>query len=117
MECYKVLFIQKGVVILLLLAILVPELVFVSSVLPKTQEEAVAEKIIMSLEGEITDETYAKLQEMQDEIDTTISAYEEANQKYLAGEIEYEEYYVYESANESAKLQNKALNIVRERIT
>ena len=71
----------------------------------------------MSLEGEITDKTYAKLQEMQDEIDTTISAYEEANQKYLAGEIEYEEYYVYESANESAKLQNKALNIVRERIT
>ena len=117
MECYKVLFIQKGVVILLLFAVLVPELVFVSSVLPKTQEEAAAEKIIMSLEGEITDETYAKLQEMQDEIDATISAYEEANLKYLAGEMEYEEYYVYESASESAKLQNRALDIVKKRIT
>lgn len=117
MECYKVLFIQKGVVILLLLAVLVPELVFVSSVLPKTQEEAAAEKIIMSLEGEITDETYTKLQEMQDGIDTTISEYEQAYQKHLAGEMEYEEYYVYELANESAKLQNKALNIVKERIT
>lgn len=57
-----------------MLAVLVPELVFVSSVLPKTQEEAAAEKIIMSLEGGITDETYAKLQEMQDEIDATILA-------------------------------------------
>lgn len=31
--------------------------------------------------------------------------------------MEYEEYYVYESASESAKLQNRALNIVKERIT
>lgn len=116
MECYKVLFVQKGIIVLLLLALLIPNLTFVSSVLTKTQEEAAAEKIIINIEGEITDDTYAIIQEIQSEIDGTISAYEEANKKYLAGEMEYEEYYIYESANESAKVQNKALNIVKERI-
>ncbi len=64
MESYKMLFIQKGVVIFILLAVFVPRLVFVSSVLPQTQAEAAAEKIIMSIEGEITEDTYARLQEM-----------------------------------------------------
>lgn len=117
MESYKMLFIQKGVVIFILLAVFVPRLVFVSSVLPQTQAEAAAEKIIMSIEGEITEDTYARLQEMQDNADTAISEYEQANQKYLMGEMEYEAYYIYELAYNDARLQNDALRIVKERLT
>ena len=116
MECYKVLFIQKGIVIVVLLAALIPELVFISSVLPGTKAQAAAEKIMLSLQGEITEETYTELQKLQDDVDTAMSEYEDANLKYQAGEMEYENYYIYELAYEDAKTQNSALEIVRERM-
>ncbi len=53
----------------------------------------------------------------QDNADTAISEYEQANQKYLMGEMEYESYYIYELAYNDARLQNDALRIVKERLT
>ncbi len=117
MECHKVLIIQKGAVVLLLLLLLVPQIEFVSSSLPTSKEEAAAEKIILQLEGAVTEETYAQVDEIQNGIDLAFADFEAASEKYQQGEMEYEEYYVFELAYESAKLQNDALQIVKTRLT
>lgn len=116
MESYKVLFLQKGLLALIILAFVIPNLDFVASVLPQSQAEAQAEKIILSLEGELSDDTYTALDELQSQVNTVFNEYENAALQYASGEMEYEEYYNYELAFTTAKVQNDALQLVHGRI-
>lgn len=116
MESHKVLTLQKGLLVLIILALVIPKLDFVASVLPQSQAEAQAENIILSLEGELSDDTYAALEELQRQVDTAVSEYETAASRYATGEMEYEEYYNYELAYDRAKIRNDALQLVRDRI-
>ena len=115
MEIYKTVWLQKGLVIILLFAYLVSGLSFTVSIPVSTAEESATRQYTAALEGEITDATFAEIDRIQAELDKTISAYEEAKTAYENGEMEYPQFDVYVREANSVKSNSDGLDAVRRR--
>lgn len=115
MEIYKTLWLQKGLMIILLFAYLVSGLSFTVSIPVSIAEESAARQYAAALEGEITDATFAEIDRIQAELDKTISAYEEAKTAYENGEMEYPQFDVYVREANTAKSNSDGLDAVRRR--
>ena len=115
MEIYKTLWLQKGLVIILLFAYLVSGLSFTMSIPVSTAEESAARQYTAALEGEITNATFAEIDRIQAELDKTIAAYEEAKTAYENGKMEYPQFDVYIREASTAKSSSDGLDVVRRR--
>lgn len=116
MELHKILSIQKGVLILVLFLYLVTGLTFTVNIPISSATDAAARQYTAQLAGEITEDTLQQIENIQAELDATLSAHEEARVRYESGEMEYPQYDVFARAAEAAKTKNDGLAIVRTRI-
>lgn len=116
MEFHKTLSIQKGILIIALFLYLAAGLSFTVNIPVTNQTDAAARQHAAELQGEITDDTLQRIEEIQAEIDATIDAYEQALLKYESGEMEYPQYDVYAREKDAADTKNSGLAVVRERV-
>lgn len=115
MELHKTLFIQKGIVVVILFVYLVVGLSFAATVPVNSAAEAAARQYTAELEGEITDSTFQRMDEIQAGLDEAIAAFDTAKEQYERGEIEYPQFDIYAREGEAAKTKLDGLRSVRER--
>lgn len=115
MELYKTLFIQKGIVVLLLFIYFAAGLSFTATVSVNSATEDAARKYTAELEGIITDATFQAMDEMQMDLDSMITAFDNAKEQYERGAMEYPQFDIYAREGESAKIKSDGLCTVRER--
>lgn len=116
MELHKTLSIQKGILIVVLFLYLVSGLSFTVNIPVTNQTEAAARQYTSELSGEITDDAFRRIEEIQIELDATIAAHEQAKAQYENGQMEYPQYDIFAREAETARIKSDGLAIVRERV-
>lgn len=116
MELHKTLMIQKGILIVLLFLYLASGLSFTVTIPVENSTDAAARQYMSELEGEITEDTLQRIDEVQAELDEIIAAYEQAKAQYENGEMEYPQYDVFVREAETAEIKSKGLGIVCDRV-
>lgn len=116
MELHKTLSIQKGILIILLFFYLVSGLSFTVKIPVTDQTDAAARQYTVELAGIITDDTFRRIDEIQTELDNTITAHEQALLQYERGEMEYPQYDVFAREADAARIKSNGLSVVRQRI-
>ncbi len=115
MELHKTLWIQKGVGIVALLVYVAVGLSFTVPVPAASAEERTAREFRNLFIGEITDDTFARMDAMDAEYQRAISAYDQAQEAYLRGEIDYAQLNACSQDAAAAKSQSEGLALVRDR--
>lgn len=116
MELYKTIFIQKGLVILLLFFYLVTGLTFSVKIPVSNATEAASREYTTQLAGEITDKTFGQMDAIQEELDRSIAAYDQAKAQYDSGKMEYSQYDIFARRAEAAQIKSDGLAVVRNRV-
>ena len=115
MELHKTLWIQKGVVIAALLIYVAAGLNYTVNIPVTSAEEQAARAYTAEFAGEITDDTFARMDEARAELDAKAAAYEEAKAAYERGEMDFSHLNVYEREASAAERNGKGLAAVRAR--
>lgn len=116
MEIYKALFIQKGIIIMALFIYVVFGLSFTVTIPVTDSTELATRQYTAELEGEITEDTLQRMEEIQAELDNVFVAYEEAKAQYESGEMEYPQYDVFIREADAAKIKSDGLAVVKNRV-
>lgn len=115
MELYKTLWVQKGVVIMALLVYLAAGLTFAADGPVLTAAESAAQRYTIELAGEITEDTFARMDVIEAELDQTIRDHESAKIAYENGEIAQTQLNVYAYNAATAQSDQEGLIMVRSR--
>lgn len=115
MELYKTLWIQKGIVIMALFVYLAVGISFTANIPIYNPSEVAARQYIIELMGEITDDTFARINTIEAELDQTIVDYEDAKLAYENGEIADNQLNLYSHYAETARTNKEGLSLVRSR--
>lgn len=115
MELYKEMWLQKGVVILALFLYLAIGLSFTVTIPVSTATESAARQYTAELEGEISGDTFARMDAIEAELDQIMVEYENAKTAYENGEIEYPQFDVYARNAAAAQTNRDGLHAVRSR--
>lgn len=115
METYKVLWIQKGVIIFALFIYVVSGLSFSANIPLYSAAEIAEQKYIGELSGEITDDTFFEIDSIMARLNKAISDYEKAKIDYENGTITKSQFnlFVYDEAVASSS--KEGLDRVRAR--
>lgn len=116
MELYKTLFIQKGILLIILFFYCVPGLIFTVNIPVGGSKEAAARAYTAQLSGPITADTMQQIRDISSELDTIIAAHASAKVQYENGTMEYPQYDVFVRAAQAAETNKNGLSIVRERV-
>lgn len=114
-EMYKMLWIQKGVVILALFIYLAVGLSFTANISIYNPAEKAAQQYTSQLTGEITEDTLARIDAIEAELNQTIKNYEDAKIAYDNGEIADNQLNVYAYNAGVAYTNKEGLDAVRSR--
>lgn len=117
MELYKTIFIQKGFLILLLFFYLITNLTFSVKIPVSNATEAASREYTTQLAGKITDKTFEQMDAIQEELNQSIAAYEQAKAQYDSGKMEYSQYDIFARKAEAAQIKSDGLAAVRNRVT
>ena len=115
MELHKTLWIQKGIVIVVLLIYVVFGLSYTVSIPVMSSAEQAARQYTTQFAGEITDDTFARMDAEQKLLDNDLAAYEDAKAAYDAGLFEYPELDKYAREAAAAQTKSEGLSKVRAR--
>ena len=115
MELHKTLWIQKGVVIAALLIYVAFGLTYTVKIPITSSEEQAARQYTAEYAGEVTDDTFARIDAEQAELDAVVAAYEDAKTAYENGEIEYPMLDKHNREALAAQTKSKGLAQVRSR--
>ena len=115
MELYKMLWIQKGIVIIALFVYLAVRLSYTANVPIYNPAEMSAQQYTAELEGEITDDTFDRINAMEAELNQRIADYEDAKLAYENGEIADNQLNVYAYYAGTAYTNKEGLCLVRSR--
>ena len=115
MELHKTLWIQKGIVIVVLLIYVVFGLSYTVSIPVMSSAEQAARQYTTQFAGEITDGTFARMDAEQKLLDNDLAAYEDAKAAYDAGLFEYPELDKYAREAAAAQTKSEGLSKVRAR--
>ena len=115
MELHKTLWIQKGVVITALFVYLAVGLSFTVNIPMFNPTEMAAQQYIAELAGEITDDTFVRMNAIEAELNRTIADYEDAKLAYEKGEIADNQLNVYAYYAGTARTNKEGLERVRSR--
>lgn len=113
MEAYKVLWIQKGAVVFALLVYAVFKLPFSANIPLYSAAEIAEQKYIGELSGEITDDTFYKIDSIMSQLDKTIADYEEAKLDYESGIITKSQLNLFARDEAAARGNKEGLDKVR----
>ena len=115
MELHKTLWIQKGVVIAALLVYVVFGLSYTVSIPVMSSAEQAAKQYTAQFAGEITDDTFSRMDAEQTELDEIIAARDQAQADFDAGLIEYPMLDKYNREASTAQTKGEGLSKVRSR--
>lgn len=115
MELHKTLWIQKDIVILALFVYLAVGLSFTANITIYNPAEVAARQYTTELAGEITDDTFARINDIEAELEQTIADYVDAKLAYENGEITGDQLNVYAYYDGIACTNQEGLNMVRGR--
>lgn len=114
-EAYKTLWIQKGVVIFALFVYVVFKLPFSANIPLYSAAESAEQKYIGELSGEITDETFSKIDSIMEQLDKSISDYEKAKIDFENGIITKSQLNLFARDEAAASSSKEGLDRVRDR--
>lgn len=115
MEFHKTLFIQKGVVVLILFLYLAAGLSFTAMVPVYNASEIAARQYTAELEGAITESTFRRMDEIQARLDEAIAKFDTAKEQHERGEMEYPQFDRYAREGAVAQINSDGLCMVRAR--
>jgi len=115
MEAYKVLWVQKGVVIFALFIYVICGLSFSANIPLYSAAEIAEQKYIGELSGEITDDTFLKIDSIITQLDKAISDYEKAKIDYENGTITKSQLNLFARDEAAARSNKEGLERVRAR--
>lgn len=115
MEAYKVLWVQKGVVIFALFIYVICGLSFSANIPLYSAAEIAEQKYIGELSGEITDDTFLKIDSIITQLDKAISDYEKAKIDYENGTIMKSQLNLFARDEAAARSNKEGLERVRAR--
>lgn len=115
-EGYKVLFMQRGIFILIFWVWLVSGFTFLSPIKISSQKEMTAMQYTVVLEGKLGKELNAKVAEEQEKLNQSAEDYETARNAYQSGTIDYAELNVAEMDYEATLIKQQGLELVKDRI-
>lgn len=115
MEAYKVVWIQKGVVIFALFIYVVCGLSFSANIPLYSAAEIAEQKYIEELSGEITDDTFFKIDSIMARLDKAVSDYEKAQIDYENGTITKSQLNLFARDEATASSDKEGLDRVRTR--
>lgn len=113
-EIYKLLYLQKGVLVILALVLIAANFNYVSYV-NYTEEETIVNQYYELLQGEIDENTLSKIDDLISNNNQKIQEYETYSEKYDKGSINYSDYYMNELNLEGAYKNQIALQQVKSR--
>lgn len=114
-EGYKTVWIQKGVIIIILFLYLLHGLSFTAPVPVSNAVDSAARQYTAELAGEITENTFARIDNIQVGLNQTIADYEEAKNSYESGEMEYPQFDVFAREASAAQIKSEGLEKVCDR--
>ncbi len=94
-EAYKSVWIQKGIIVIVLFVYFVLGLSYTVPVPVSNAAEEAARQYTAELAGEITEETLNRIEGIQAKLEKTIANYKVAETAYENGEMEYPQFDVY----------------------
>ena len=115
-EMYKTLWIQKGIVIIALFVYAVFGLSFSANIPLNSAAEVAEQKYIGELSGEITDETFSKIDSLMEQLDKSISDYEKAKIDFENGIITKSLLNLFARDEAAASSSKEGLDRVRARV-
>ena len=115
-ETYKTLWIQKGIVIFALFVYVVFKLPFFANIPLFSAAEVAEQKYIGELSGEITDESFSKIDSIMEQLDKAISEYEQAKIDYENGKITKSQLNLFARDEAAARSSKEGLDRVRTRV-
>lgn len=115
-EIYKTLWIQKGIVIFALFVYAVFGLSFSANIPLYSAAEVAEQKYIAELSGEITDETFSKIDFIAEQLDKAISDYEKAKINFENGIITKSQLNIFARDEAAARSSKEGLDRVKARI-
>ncbi|MDE6726340.1 MAG: hypothetical protein K2J80_00200 [Oscillospiraceae bacterium] len=115
-EIYKTLWIQKGVIIFALFVYAVFKLSFSANISLYSAAEVAKQKYIGELSGEITDETFSKIDSIMELLDKSISDYEIAKIDFENGIITKSQLNLFARDEAAASSSKEGLDRVRARV-
>ena len=116
MELHKTLWIQKGIVIVALLVYVVFGLFYTVSIPVMSSAEQAAKQYTTEFAVSITDDTFARMDAEQAELDAIIAARDQARVDFDAGLIEYPMLDKYNREASTAQTKSEGLDKVRSRV-
>lgn len=116
MELFKTLWLQKGVVVVIIFIYVASNLSFIASIPVSSAVESAVRQYTVELEGEITNQTFTQINQIQAELDHTITTYENAKIAFQNGEIESSKLNIYAHEAELAQIKQEAISIVLQRV-
>lgn len=115
-EIYKTLWIQKGIVIFALFIYAVFKLSFSANIPLYSAAEVAEQKYIGVLSGEITDETFSKIDSIMEQLDKSISDYEQAKIDFENGIITKSQLNLFARDEAAASSSKEGLDRVMARV-
>jgi len=103
-EFYKTMVLQRGFLLLMIVFAIAFVIPF-SSPIYRDYEEVRQDEILISIAGQITDDTYRKLTEYRKAAEQIISDNEDAQVRYENNEIKYHEYFALAQKLDSASIE------------
>ncbi|MBU9726604.1 hypothetical protein [Diplocloster modestus] len=116
MELYKILFLQRGIVIAAVFVYAVSGLTFTIPVQAATLPMQLAREYLVQWEGELNGETQKQIAAVQKEIDTAEDALEQAQREYDGGKIDYTQLSACIRENDAAGIKRQALQSIQNRV-
>ena len=115
-EAYKTIWIHKGMIVIALLIYLAMQLSYTAPVPVSNAAEGAARQYTAELAGEITEDTFNRIGNIQSELNQMIADYKAAQTAYENGEMEYPQFDVYAREASAAQTKSEGLDIVRDRV-
>ena len=115
MELHKTLWIQKGIVITALLAYGVSHLSYTANIPLFSSVEEAERQYTATLAGPITEDTFAEMDAIQDQLDQVLQDYEDAKTAYADGQLSDAAYNLQTYNASAARTQSEGLAAVRSR--
>ncbi|WP_343250385.1 hypothetical protein [Diplocloster hominis] len=116
MELYKILFLQRGIVIAAVFVYAVSGLTFTVPAQAVTLPMQLAREYLEQWEGELNGETQAQIAMVQKEIGKAEDALEQAQREYDDGKIDYTQLDACIRENDAAGIKRQALQSVQNRV-
>ena len=115
MELYKILLLQRGAAVVLLVLYLACTSSYIAPVPPSSEQEVYEQQFLARWGGELCADTFLEMERLQADLERTIAQYTQAAEDYDRGALSFSDYTLAAYEGERAQQKLEALHTVRAR--